>query len=146
MEVAGTGSLDPLKDGRTLAFGIGVEDMLKLRVRLPCAEVVELRRAESMIGTEIEEPPDSPVGEARGYRPVSSEFPAVGNGASTAVGRAFMPAASESSGVVPAIALLTPEISELFGSENRRRSYLVFRGSLGDLAKRNDYARLTGLA
>jgi hypothetical protein len=47
--------------------------------------------------------------------------------------------------------LLTPEIAELFGSENRilvirPDSYLGFRGSLDDLSRLDDYARLTGLA
>ena len=55
--------------------------------------------------------------------------------------------------VAPAapVGLLTPEITALFGSENRilvirPDGYLGFRGSLDDLSRLDDYARLTGLA
>ena len=47
--------------------------------------------------------------------------------------------------------MLTPEIIELLGNENRiivirPDGYLGFRGSIDDLARLDDYARLTGLA
>lgn len=68
--------LDPLKDGRALAFGIGVGDMRKIRARVPRANVVELRGAEGMLGTEVEVPPEPVTGERPGFRAVSAEFPA----------------------------------------------------------------------
>lgn len=142
--------LDALTDGRALALGIGLKDMLRVRARVPRANVLELRSTEGVLGTEIEAPAESSVGETPGYHPTSSEFPAA-EPASASAGRGFMPASSVSTGVVPAIALLTPELAQLFGSQNRIMvirpdGYLGFRGSLEDLARFDDYARLTGLA
>jgi len=61
------------------------------------------------------------------------------------------PPAISTNASVPSAALLTPEIAELFGSENRiivirPDGYLGFRGSLDDLSRLDDYARLTALA
>jgi 3-(3-hydroxy-phenyl)propionate hydroxylase len=128
--------LDDLADGRALAMGIGIEDMRKIRARVPRANFLELRSAEGMLGTEIEVPPEEANGEKAGYHPVQDEFPA-----SRPSGRAV--AHSE-------IGLLTPEIEKLSGSENRvvvirPDGYVGFRGSIDDLARLDDYARLTGL-
>jgi hypothetical protein len=138
-----------LKDGRALAFGIGVEDMRKIRARVRRANVVELRGAEGMLGTEVEAPPEPVTGERPGFHAVSAEFPATEGGA--AARRAAVPASTTHIKTIPAIALLTPEIAQLFGSEDRivvirPDGYLGFRGSLHDLARLDDYARLTGLA
>lgn len=132
--------LDPLSDGRALTLAIGIEDVRKVHARVPRANVVELRGADAILGTEMESPEASPVGELRGRHAVSAEFPNSAGVSATAAARAFMP-----------IGLLTPEITELFGSENRvvvirSDGYLGFRGSLDDLARLDDYARLTGLA
>jgi 3-(3-hydroxy-phenyl)propionate hydroxylase len=141
--------LDALTDGRALALGIGLQDMLKIRARVPGANVLELRYADDVLGPEIEAPAEPSLGETPGDHPISAKFPAAGP-ASTAAGRAFMPAASVSRGGVPAMALLTPELAQLFGSENRivvirPDGYLGFRGSRDDLGRLDDYARLTGL-
>jgi hypothetical protein len=132
--------LDPLKDGRALALAIGIEDVRKVRARVPRANIVEFRCADAILGTEMESPSGSAVGELRGRHAVSAEFPNSGTVSAAAAARAFMP-----------IGLLTPEITDLFGSENRvivirPDGYLGFRGSLDDLARLDDYARLTGLA
>jgi 2-polyprenyl-6-methoxyphenol hydroxylase-like FAD-dependent oxidoreductase len=142
--------LDALKDGRPLALGIGVEDMRKVSARVPRANLVELRGTEAILGTEIEGVPEASVRESPGFRAVSSEFPASA-GASAAAARAFTPAAPLSANVVPRVALLSPEVAELFGGENRIAvirpdGYLGFRGSIDDLSRLDDYARLTGLA
>jgi 2-polyprenyl-6-methoxyphenol hydroxylase-like FAD-dependent oxidoreductase len=154
--------LDQLKSGRALVLGIGVEDMRKIRVRLPHADVLELRSTEGMLGTEIKGDPDSSAHEDSGYHSVSSEFPAAAaasaaTAASAAalfsaagVARTYASPPSVSKGRICSVALLTPEIAELFGSENRiviirPDGYLGFRGSLDDLSRLDDYARLTGL-
>jgi 2-polyprenyl-6-methoxyphenol hydroxylase-like FAD-dependent oxidoreductase len=141
--------LDPLKDGRALAFGIGIEDMRKIRARVPRANAVELRGAEGILGTEVEAPPEPVAGERPGFHAVSAEFPSTEAGA--AARRAAVPAPRAHPKPFPAVALLTPEIAELFGSEKRivvirPDGYLGFRGSFDDLARLDDYARLTGLA
>jgi 2-polyprenyl-6-methoxyphenol hydroxylase-like FAD-dependent oxidoreductase len=141
--------LDPLRDGRALAFGIGVEDMRKIRARVPRANVVELRSAEGMLGTEVEAPAEPIAGERPGYHDVSTEFPAAGTGVATTL--TAVRAGSAAMESIPCVALLTPQIAELFGSENRivvirPDGYLGFRGSPDDLARLDDYARLTGLA
>ena len=132
--------LDLLRDGRALALGIGVQDMRKIRARVPRANVVELRSAEGGLGTEIEAPRGSETGEVPGYHAVSSEFPNAAAVAPAMAERAFMP-----------VALLTPEIRQFLGGENRIAivrpdGYVGFRGSIEDLARLDDYARLTGLA
>ena len=132
--------LDPLKDGRALALAIGIEDVRKVRARVPRANVVELRGADAILGTEMEGPKGAQTVEVPGYHAVSAEFPDSSGVGATAAARAFMP-----------IGLLTPEITQLFGGENRvvvirPDGYLGFRGSLDDLARLDDYARLTGLA
>jgi hypothetical protein len=63
--------------------------------------------------------------------------------------RTFGPAPEVSP--VTSVALLTPEVESLLGGENRvivirPDGYLGFRGSIDDLARLDDYARLTGLA
>jgi hypothetical protein len=134
--------LDALADGRALAIGIGVDDMRKIRVRVPRANSLELLETEGVLGTEIEIPPDNTSGEKAGYHPVKDEFPAGGTAVrEPAVQRVTM----------REIGLLTPEIEKLFGSENRvvvirPDGYLGFRGSSDDLSRLDDYARLTGLA
>jgi hypothetical protein len=138
--------LDTLKDGRALTLGVGVEEMLKIRARVLRANIVELRSTDGVLRTGIETSIESPVRKAPDFHPVSSTAAASG-----AAGRAFMPASSAAADVVPAIALLTPEIIELLGSENRiivirPDGYLGFRGSIDDLARLDDYAHLTGLA
>jgi 2-polyprenyl-6-methoxyphenol hydroxylase-like FAD-dependent oxidoreductase len=155
--------LDPLKGGRPLALGLGVAEMRKVRARLPRADVMELRSAEGLLGTEIEGDADSPARGEVGYHQVSSEFPAVAAAsAATAASAAALFAAAGASrthpphppvapGMQSSVALMTPEIAELFGSENRivvirPDGYLGFRGSVDDLARLDDYARLTGLA
>jgi hypothetical protein len=132
--------LDPLKDGRALALAIGIEDVRKVRARVPRANVLELRCADGILGTEMESPEVSCVGELRGRHAVSAEFPDSFGVGTAAAARAFMP-----------IGLLTPEITKLLGTENRvvvirPDGYLGFRGSMDDLARLDDYARLTGLA
>lgn len=132
--------LDPLKDGRALALAIGIEDVRKVRARVPRANVVELRCADAILGTEMESPTGAQAGEVPGYHAVSAEFPDSAAVSATAAARAFMP-----------VGLLTPEITHLFGDENRvlvvrPDGYLGFRGCLDDLARLDDYARLTGLA
>ncbi|MGH9645404.1 MAG: hypothetical protein ACRD4E_01190, partial [Bryobacteraceae bacterium] len=144
--------LDPLRDGRALAFGVGVEDMRKIRARVPRANVVALRSAEGILGTEVESPPEAAAGEELGNRlrhpATSDEFPISERGAAVS---SAAPAGSVTLETVPPVALLTPEILQLFGGENRivvirPDGYLGFRGSLDDLARLDDYARLTGLA
>jgi hypothetical protein len=142
--------LDPLKSGRALALGIGVGDLRRIRARLPHADVIELRGASGMLGTELE------GGAAAGHHSVGSEFPAAAavNAAFSAAGalRTYGPPPSVSAGgPAPRIALLTAELAGLFGGENRiivirPDGYLGFRGSLEDLARLDDYARLTALS
>jgi hypothetical protein len=134
--------LDALADGRALAIGIGVEDMRKIRARVPRASFLELRSTEGMLGTEIEVFSSEMTGETPGYHPVEDEFPAKGRSAEQGEARRA---------IVPEIGLLTPEIEKLLGSEGRvvvvrPDGYLGFRGSIEDLARLDDYARLTGLA
>jgi 2-polyprenyl-6-methoxyphenol hydroxylase-like FAD-dependent oxidoreductase len=118
--------LDPLKSGRALVLGVGVGDMRKIRARVPHADVIELRSAAGMLGTEIEGRPDA------GYRSLGTEFPAAAAviaataASATAVFSAAgamrtyaPPPAISTNASVPSAALLTPEIAELFGSENR---------------------------
>lgn len=147
--------LDPLKSGRALALVIGVEDVRKIRARVPRADVVELRSAEAILGTEVEAHPGSMSHEAAGYHAASSEFPSAAAAAAAAMfsaagaARTFGPAPEVSP--VTSVALLTPEVESLLGSENRvivirPDGYLGFRGSIDDLARLDDYARLTGLA
>ena len=100
--------LDPLKSGRALALGIGVEDVRKIRARLPRADVVELRGAEAILGTELEAHPGSLPHEAAGYHAVSSEFPsaAAAAAAMTASAAAMFSAAGAARTYGPA-----PEVS-----------------------------------
>jgi hypothetical protein len=150
--------LDPLKSGRALALGIGVGDLRRIRARLPHADVIELRGASGMLGTELE------GGAAAGHHSVGSEFPAAAavNAATAAAAAAAFSAAGalrtygpppsvSAGGPAPRIALLTAELAGLFGGENRiivirPDGYLGFRGSLEDLARLDDYARLTALS
>jgi len=159
VELAGGKSgrlLDPLKTGRPLALGIGIPDMRRIRARLPRATVMALRGAEAILGTEMEAPPDA-AGDSTGYESVSTEFPAaVAASAASLAATAAAARAAAPKGIPPVapaapVGLLTPEIAELFGSENRilvirPDGYLGFRGSLDDLSRLDDYARLTGLA
>ena len=158
VELAGGQSvrlLDPLKTGRPLALGIGIADMRRIRARLPRATVMALRGAEAILGTEMEAPPNA-AGESTGYESVSTEFPAAVAASAASLAATAATARSAAPRVIPPVApspvgLLTPEIAALFGSENRilvirPDGYLGFRGSLDDLARLDDYARLTGLA
>ncbi len=158
VELAGGQSvrlLDPLKTGRPLALGIGMADMRRIRARLPRATVMALRGAEAILGTEMEAPPNA-AGDSTGYESVSTEFPAAVAASAASLAATAATARSAAPRVIPPVApspvgLLTPEIAALFGSENRilvirPDGYLGFRGSLDDLARLDDYARLTGLA
>jgi 2-polyprenyl-6-methoxyphenol hydroxylase-like FAD-dependent oxidoreductase len=158
VELAGGQSvrlLDPLKTGRPLALGIGIADMRRIRARLPRATVMALRGAEAILGTEMEAPPNA-AGDSTGYESVSTEFPAAVAASAASLAATAATARSAAPRVIPPVApspvgLLTPEIAALFGSENRilvirPDGYLGFRGSLDDLARLDDYARLTGLA
>jgi len=148
--------LDPLKTGRPLALGIGIPDMRRIRARLPQATVMALRGAEAILGTEMEAPPDA-AGDSAGYESVSAEFPAAVAASAASLAATSAAARAAAPRVIPPVApaapvgLLTPEIAALFGSDNRilvirPDGYLGFRGSLDDLSRLDDYARLTGLA
>jgi hypothetical protein len=148
--------LDPLKTGRPLALGIGIPDMRRIRARLPRATVMALLGAEAILGAEMEAPADA-AGDSTGYESVSAEFPAAVAASAAALAATAATARAAAPRVIPPVApaapvgLLTPEISALFGSENRilvirPDGYLGFRGSLDDLSRLDDYARLTGLA
>jgi 2-polyprenyl-6-methoxyphenol hydroxylase-like FAD-dependent oxidoreductase len=148
--------LDPLKTGRPLALGIGIADMRRIRARLPRATVMALHGAEAILGTEMEAPPDA-AGDSTGYESVSAEFPAAVAASAASLAATAAAARAAAPKVIPPVApsapvgLLTPEITDLFGSENRilvirPDGYLGFRGSLDDLSRLDDYARLTGLA
>jgi 2-polyprenyl-6-methoxyphenol hydroxylase-like FAD-dependent oxidoreductase len=148
--------LDPLKTGRPLALGVGIPDMRRIRARLPRATVMALRGAEGILGTEMEAPPDA-AGDSTGYESVSAEFPAAVAASAASLAATAAAARAAAPKVVPPVApaapvgLLTPEITDLFGSENRilvirPDGYLGFRGSIDDLSRLDDYARLTGLA
>jgi 2-polyprenyl-6-methoxyphenol hydroxylase-like FAD-dependent oxidoreductase len=159
VELAGGQSvrlLDPLKTGRPLALGIGIADMRRIRARLPRATVMAVRGAEAILGTEMEAPPDA-AGDSTGYESVSAEFPAAVAASAASLAATAAAARAAAPRVIPPVApaapvgLLTPEIAALFGSENRilvirPDGYLGFRGSLDDLSRLDDYARLTGLA
>ena len=159
VELAGGKSvrlLDPLKTGRPLALGIGIPDMRRIRARLPRATVMALRGAEAILGTEMEAPPDA-GGDSTGYESVSAEFPAAVAASAASLAAIAATARAAAPRVIPPVTpaapvgLLTPEIAALFGSENRilvirPDGYLGFRGSLDDLSRLDDYARLTGLA
>jgi 3-(3-hydroxy-phenyl)propionate hydroxylase len=148
--------LDPLKTGRPLALGIGIPDMHRIRARLPRATVMALRGAEAILGTEMEAAPNA-AGDSTGYESVSAEFPAAVAASAASLAATSAAARAAAPKVVPPVApaapvgLLTPEIAALFGSENRilvirPDGYLGFRGSLDDLSRLDDYARLAGLA